>query len=305
LVSLDRLQQLEACEAQAALQAQHIELLQKQIADADAALKLELARGAQHAEALMHIARTCDERTSEMKEQHAAVVRVKATVEDENAALKLKLAELAASHATVKEANAALKTENAALKAQAASTLTEILAAVTAITTGAMEILPVRSDSRQFVEWRVGGIPSPLPPLRAVELPPAVEPPVGSQFDRAWCAAVCANGWKVDIDAAVGDVPKSRGTFQDPASSAAPPRCHPPALRCVSAPVGNSSSCQRTASSSRRTVGASGAASDSCRATTFTAAVQPLQSRPPQSMASSTTAGGAFWSGHRAPEPST
>jgi hypothetical protein len=71
-VSLDRLQRLEACEARADLQERHIELLQKQIAETDAALKLELARGEKHAEALMHIARTCDERTSEMKEQHAA-----------------------------------------------------------------------------------------------------------------------------------------------------------------------------------------------------------------------------------------
>jgi hypothetical protein len=141
-----------------------------------------------------------------MKEQHAAVVRVKATVEDENAALKLKLAELAASHATVKEANAALKAENAALKAQAASTLTEILTAVAAVTAGAMEILPVRlSDSRQFAEWRVGGIPPPPPPP-AAELTPASALPLGPQFDRAWCAAVCANGWMVEIDVAGGDM---------------------------------------------------------------------------------------------------
>jgi hypothetical protein len=33
----------------------HIELLQKQIAETDAALKLELARGERHAEALMHV----------------------------------------------------------------------------------------------------------------------------------------------------------------------------------------------------------------------------------------------------------
>jgi hypothetical protein len=72
----------------------------------------------------MHIARTCDERTSEMKEQHAAALRVQdaagAKMEDDNAALK---AELTASHAAANEAIAALKTEN---------------------------------------EWRVGGIPPPF-----------------------------------------------------------------------------------------------------------------------------------------------
>jgi hypothetical protein len=187
-VSVDRLQRLEECEARADLQQRHIELLQKQVAETDAALKLEQTRGEKHAEALMHIARTCDERTSEMKEQHAATLRVTAKVEAENAALKAKLAELAASHA-------ALKAENAALKAQAElkSTLTEILTAVTAVTTGAMEILPVRpSDSRQFVEWRVDGVPPP---------------PSVPQFDRAWCAAVCAGGSiNVDVDAAAGGV---------------------------------------------------------------------------------------------------
>jgi hypothetical protein len=152
---------------------------------------LELARGEKHAEAVMHIARTCDERTSELKEQHAAVT---AKVEDENATLKAKLVELAASHAAAiskweaqhKETTIKLEAENAALKAQAASTLAEILAAVT---TGAMEILPVRSDSRQFVEWRFGGIP------------PLTVP----QFDRGWCAAVCVDGWKAEVVAAAGD----------------------------------------------------------------------------------------------------
>jgi hypothetical protein len=190
-VSLDRLQRLEACEARVDLQEQHIELLQRQIAETDAALKLELARGEKHAEALMHIARTCDERTSEMKEQHAMALRVTAKVEDENTALKTKLLELTASHAVAtskleaqKEAIIELKAEVTALKAQAASTLTEIH---TAVTTGTMEIFPVRpSDSRQFAERRAGGIPPPPPP----------------QFDRAWCAAVCAGGWEADIDAA-------------------------------------------------------------------------------------------------------
>jgi hypothetical protein len=49
--------------------------------------------------------------------------------------------------------------------------LIDILAGVTTVTTGALEILPVRSDSRQFAEWRVSGIPPPPVP----------------EFDRAWC----------------------------------------------------------------------------------------------------------------------
>jgi hypothetical protein len=89
---------------------------------------------------------------------------------------------ITAQEAQHKKALAKLEAENAALKAQTASAFTEILAAVT---TGAMEILPVRPDSRQFVEWRVGGIPPPPPP----------------EFDRTWCAAVCAGGWKADISA--------------------------------------------------------------------------------------------------------
>jgi hypothetical protein len=86
-VSLDRLQQLEASEARADLQARHIDLLQKQIAETNAALKEERALSEKHAEAMMRVARTCDERTSEMKEQHAAALRVKdattARVEDD------------------------------------------------------------------------------------------------------------------------------------------------------------------------------------------------------------------------------
>jgi hypothetical protein len=175
-VSVDRLQTLEACEARADLQQQHIELLQKQIAETDAALKLELARGEKHAEALMHIARTCDERTSDMKEQHATALRVKdmATAKSEtlhaasiskleaqhNAAIsksdaqhKDDISKLEAQH---KDAITKLEAENAALKAQAASTLKDLAAA---ITTGTMEILPIRPDRRQFAEWRTGGIP--------------------------------------------------------------------------------------------------------------------------------------------------
>jgi hypothetical protein len=192
-VSLDRLQRLEACEGRADLQGRHIELLHTQIADTDAILKQELARGEKHAEALMHIARTCDERMTEIKEQHAAALRVKDAAA---AKAEAKLVELAASHTAAiskleaqhKDAITKLEAENYALKAQAASTLTQV---VTAITTGTMEILPIRPDRRQFLEWRVGGIPpSPLPP----------------QFDRAWCAAVCTAGWKVNVDAAARDV---------------------------------------------------------------------------------------------------
>jgi hypothetical protein len=84
---------------------------------------------------------------------------------------------------------AEMKAEITMLKSQAASTLTELVTAVTAVTTGAMEVLPVRPDSRQFLTWRVNGIPPPL-----------------LQFDRPWCAAVCASGGDARLDAAVGDV---------------------------------------------------------------------------------------------------
>jgi hypothetical protein len=190
-------------------------------------LKLELARGEKHAEALMHIARTCDERTSEMKEQHAAALRVKDTalgkVDDENAALKVKLAELTSAtskHAHHKETIADLKTEIAALKAQAASTLTQF---VTAVTAGAMEILPVRaSDSRQFVEWRVGGIP-----------PPPQFPP---QFDRAWCTAVSAYSWRASVDAASGD---ARAAVRQHGPRSCTLRSAAPLLRGPSPPLGS------------------------------------------------------------------
>jgi hypothetical protein len=224
LVSLDRLRDLEACEERAALQQRHIELLQKQITETDAALKLEVARGEKHAEALMHIARTCDVRTSEVKEQHAAVT---AKVEGENAALKAKLVELAASHTAAidkleaqhKETVTKLEAGYTALKAQSTSTLSELVAAVTAVTTGAMEILPARPDRRQFAEWRAGGIPPipvppppPPPPPRPPSPPspplpplPVMELPWLPQFNRVWCAAACARGWRAEVDAAAGD----------------------------------------------------------------------------------------------------
>jgi hypothetical protein len=233
-VSLDRLQQLEASEARADLQARHIELLQKQIAETSVALKEERALSEKQAEAMMRVARTC-ERSCEMKEQHAAALRAQdaatAIVEDDNAALKAKLRELAASHAASiakldaqhvdaisklevrhKEVVADLKAECAALRAHAElkSTLTEILAAVT---TGAMEVLPVRADSRQFVEWRLGGIPPPA----AAELPS-----VPQFFDRAWCAAVSAEGWKAAVDANVCATVTRVGPYSCTLRSAAP-----------------------------------------------------------------------------------
>jgi hypothetical protein len=198
-------------------------------------LKLELVRGEKHAEALMHIARTCDRRVSETKEQHAAALRVRdaiaAKMEDENTALKAdnvalkaKVVDLSASHAIAiskleaqhKEVITKLEAESAALKAQAATTLTEIHAAVT---TGAMEILPVRRDSRQFVEWRIDGIP---------------RPPVVPQFDRTWCAVVCAGGWIAAIDAGAGDerveVTRSGSGYCTFRSAAPLPRSRSPRL---------------------------------------------------------------------------
>jgi hypothetical protein len=223
-VSLDRLLRLEACEARGDLQARHIALLQKQIAETDAELKLERARGEKHAEALVHMAQTCDERVSELKEQYAAALRIKDAA---MAKVEAKLEELVASHAVAiskleaqhKEVTSDLEIENAALKVQAASTLTEILAAVS---TGAMEILPFRSDKRQFVEWHVGRIPPPPPPPSAAAAPPFVP-----RFDRAWCAAASADGWKADVDAASGDVRakvthKNKGTMYCTLRSAAP-----------------------------------------------------------------------------------
>jgi hypothetical protein len=48
----------------------------------------ELARGEKQAEAMMHIARTCDDRVDELKVQHAAALRGK---DDAVAALKAEL----------------------------------------------------------------------------------------------------------------------------------------------------------------------------------------------------------------------
>jgi hypothetical protein len=146
----------------------------------------------------MHISRTCDTRTSELREDFATSLRTKDTtitnLEEEKAALKAENQQLKASHASairrLEGALAKVEAENAALHAQAAAKLSEIL---TAVTTGlALEIQPVGSDRRQFIKWHgASSTTMPQPSFLA--------------FDTAWCAAACADGWVVDVDdAAMG-----------------------------------------------------------------------------------------------------
>jgi hypothetical protein len=215
-VQLDRLRQLEAFETRVGLDAENVALQLQQIKHLEDALALERARNEQHAEAFMLVARSCDSRAREMETQHAAAISSRDTavakLEDHNAALKDKVAALKASHAAAitkaENQNERLKVENAALKASlelalslnataaqqgdVLAKLTEIHIAVTALRT--LEIHPVRPDRRQFAEWLKD--PMPQSPPRLVVHP--------MQFDRAWCAAVCRGGYKVDIDSATG-----------------------------------------------------------------------------------------------------
>jgi hypothetical protein len=197
IVSVARLRQLEAFELRADLDAKTIALQQQQIRDLDAALKLEQARGEKHADALMHIARTCDERTGELKEQHAAALRVQAAgvakLEEDSVALR-------ASHAAVihkmESTLARAELEIAALKAahasairkletQALTKLDSIHGAIAALQT--LEIQPIRPDRRQFASWHCGRLP---------QMP--------ATFCRAWSTALLTDGWKIDIDAGTG-----------------------------------------------------------------------------------------------------
>jgi hypothetical protein len=161
------------------LQESHIQLLQNQIDATDATLKLELARGEKHAEALMRIARTCDDRVDELKIQHAAILRVK---DDALAALKAELAAVKASHAA---AIGNLEGQVALLQAQATLKLTDIHVAVAALRT--LEIHPVRPDHRQFAEWHTG----PVPALANPPPPPVPQSLAPAAFDREWCIAAC------------------------------------------------------------------------------------------------------------------
>jgi hypothetical protein len=175
------------------LQERHIHLLQKQIDDSDAALKLELARGEKHAEALMHIARSCDDRVDEIKTHHAAAVTsLKAELEAVKASHAVTIGKLETQHAAV---IAALENQVAVLRLHAMSKLTDIHAAIAALQT--LEIHPIRADHRQFAEWHTGPVPS-LP------TPPQPPPPPCVAFDRGWCTAACGARWKVDVDDATG-----------------------------------------------------------------------------------------------------
>jgi hypothetical protein len=190
-VSLARLQHLEACELRADLQDRHIQLLQKQVDETGAALKLELARGEKHAEAMMHIARSCDDRVDELKMQHAAAMIAK---DDAVAALKAELETVKASHAA---AIGSLEGQVAVLQAQTTSKLTDIHAAIAAMQT--LEVHAVRPDQRQFAEWHIG----PVPPLPTPPPPsPAQSPLTSAAFDRAWCLSACGMKWKVEMEAA-------------------------------------------------------------------------------------------------------
>jgi hypothetical protein len=193
-VSLARLRHLEACQVRADLQERHIQLLQKQIDETGAALKSEVARGEKHAEVLMHIARSCDDRVDELKVQHAGALRIK------DDALTALTAELEAVKASQAEVVSKLEGQVAVLQAQTTLTLTDIQAAIAA--RQALEIHPVRSDYRQFAEWHTGPVPALPPPPRRVE------------FDRDWCIAACGATWEAEIDAKtsrLADVTKCGG----------------------------------------------------------------------------------------------
>jgi hypothetical protein len=123
-----RLQELQS---RAALDAENIHLLRQQIVHLDAALKLEQARGEKHAETLMHIARTCDERASELNAQHAAALHSKdmtiAKMQDAVAAKDATIVQMEASHARaiskLESAFAKLEAETAVLKGSHAAAI--------------------------------------------------------------------------------------------------------------------------------------------------------------------------------------
>jgi hypothetical protein len=196
-VSVDRLECLERCEAQAALHAQQAQRLQARIDDLEAELKAERENGERNTEVLVRIARSCDDRVDEMKAQHAAVLHVS---DDAISAVTADIEALRASHvaaidsietqhaaamAALTAVNAALVVHAAALQAHAKSYLPDIHAACAALQT--LEIHPARPDGRQFAEWHTGPVPV-----------------CGLVFDRHWCAAACrySGRWNVDIDAA-------------------------------------------------------------------------------------------------------
>jgi hypothetical protein len=117
-VSADRLERLERSETVAALHAKHVQQLQTQVGGLETELKAERAHGEKHAEALVRVARSCDDRVDELKTHHAAALRVK---DDAVSQLKEEFAALRASHAAaiakVESETTALKAELEALKA--------------------------------------------------------------------------------------------------------------------------------------------------------------------------------------------
>jgi hypothetical protein len=194
------LHRLQMLKLQVDLDAQNIAQLREQNKALEDALAAERALVEKHAEAFMRIARTCDDRCSELKDQHAAALGVKdiliAKLEDAAAAKDVIIAEVRAEHGALnalRAENAALRAEVSVLQSRTTSNLTDIHAAIAALHT--LEIHPVRRDRRQFAAWHAGSIPA-LP-----EDPPIVVQPIMT-FDHGWCAAACGEKWSVDIDAA-------------------------------------------------------------------------------------------------------
>jgi hypothetical protein len=261
-VSLARLQHLEACEARVDLQKQHIQLLQKQIDDSDAVLKLELARGEKSAEALMHIARSCDSRVDELKAHHAAAI---AKLQNEAAAKDARLEEMKAEKEALGATNAALEAQVAALQAQTTSKLSDIHGAIAALHT----LLP--------------------PQVPSLTLAPVA-------FDCDWCAAACGPKWRVDVDASTGMrahvTHGGNGTLTLRSAAPLPRRPSPPP---PSANTASRTSCQRTASSLRRAARSIGTVSLALCPATVCAPAPQLASAQWRISVLQSVAGGPFW----------
>jgi hypothetical protein len=130
-------------ELQADLDAQNIAQLREQNKELADALAAERACGEKHAEALMRIARSCDDRVDELKAQHAAAIVANQTVvaklEDAAASLQAQNATLAAANAAamtkLEKEKTALEVQVAVLQAQATTQLTDIHNGVAALQT--------------------------------------------------------------------------------------------------------------------------------------------------------------------------
>jgi hypothetical protein len=198
------LQRLQTFQLRADLDARNIAQLRQQNKELEDALKTERGASEKHAEALMRIARTCDNRVDEMKAQHAAAMILKDTtiakledaaitlqarhaadmkvkditiakLEGAAAAMDARLEEMKAENAALKAANAALEAQVALLSAQTTAQLTDIRNGV-----AALQVL----------------LPSlPPPPLLSL---------ASLTFDCNWCSGACGTTWKVAFDAAKG-----------------------------------------------------------------------------------------------------